>query len=240
MRIQQAGTQMKPATLAAVALLLAGCDINVETGPEQHETQAVELDKTEMARVEIKMGVGELTVDGGSPKLAEADFTYNVPSWKPVMRVDSSSFRKQITIEQPGGSHGGHHTTYKWNVRLNDTVPLDVVAHLGASEARMNLGSDSLRSLEMNIGVGQVRVDLRGKPSRDYSVNVHGGVGQATIYLPSSVGIVANAKGGIGNINVRGLEKRGDAWINPAHENAPVTIHVDVKGGVGEIQLIAE
>lgn len=232
---------MKPAIVALAALAITGCDINmVQTGPDQHDTQSVELDKSEMARVEVKMGVGDLTMDGGSPKLLDADFIYNVASWKPIVRVDSSSFRKQITIEQPHNSHGGSHVTYKWNLHLNDTVPVDVVAHLGAGDARMNLGSVNLRSLEMNIGVGEVRVDLRGKPTRDYTVNVNGGVGQATIYLPRDVGIIANARGGIGDIKVTGLEKRGGSWINPAHENAPVTIHVDVKGGVGEIDLIAE
>ena len=233
---------MKPAifALASTLAFITACEINVETGPDQHDSQSVDLDKSEMARVEIKMGVGELAVDGGSPKLLDADFDYNVKSWKPTVKVDTSSFRKQISIEQPSGSHGGHNTRYKWNVRLNDTLPLDVVAHLGAGEAHLNLGSVNLRSLEMNIGVGEVKVDLRGKPTRDYNVNVHGGVGQATIYLPSTVGIVANAQGGIGDIKVRGLEKRGGSYINPAHENASVTIHVDVKGGVGEIQLIAE
>jgi hypothetical protein len=232
---------MKPAFLAIALFGVAGCDVNVVgIGPEQHETQAVELDKSELARVEIKMGVGELTVDGGSPKMLDADFTYNIPSWKPIVNVDSSSFRKQITIEQPAGAHGGSHTTYKWNVRLNDTVPLDLVAHLGAGQARLNLGSVSLRSLEMNMGVGEVRVDLRGKPSRDYTVKIHGGVGQATVYLPRDAGISATAHGGIGNVNVQGLEKRGDTWINPAHDNAAATIHVEVEGGIGEIRLIAE
>ena len=104
----------------------------------------------------------------------------------------------------------------------------------------MNLGSLDLRSVTINMGVGEVRLDLRGKPSRDYNVEVNGGVGQASILLPRDVGIVATASGGIGNISVRGLEKRGAQWINPAHENAAVTIHLDVKGGVGEINLIAE
>ncbi len=63
---------------------------------------------------------------------------------------------------------------------------------------------------------------------------------QATVYFLNTVGIVATAQGGIGDINVRGLEKRGSTWINAAHENAPVTIHIDVKGGVGQITLVAE
>ena len=33
----------------------------------------------------------------------DADFAYNVPSWKPVVHYESSSFRGQLTIEQPHG-----------------------------------------------------------------------------------------------------------------------------------------
>jgi hypothetical protein len=60
------------------------------------------------------------------------------------------------------------------------------------------------------------------------------------VYLPGDTGVIANATGGIGDVNVRGLEKRGGQWINPAHENAPVTIHLDIKGGIGQIEIIAE
>jgi len=91
----------------------------------------------------------------------------------------------------------------------------------------------------MNMGVGEARVDLKGHPTRDYTVKVSGGVGHAIVYLPTDVGIIASAQGGIGDINVRGLQKRGGTWINPAHENAPVTIHVDVEGGIGQIEIIA-
>ncbi|MEP6962283.1 MAG: hypothetical protein ABI995_09395, partial [Acidobacteriota bacterium] len=66
------------------------------------------------------------------------------------------------------------------------------------------------------------------------------GVGQATVHLPRSVAISATAQGGIGDINVEGLEKRNDRWINPSQENNPITIRVEVKGGVGEIKIIAE
>lgn len=232
-----------PASLAvALSFAMAGCviDFDQRTGPDQHETQSIDLDKAEMVRVEIKLGAGELNVDGGASKLMDGDFTYNIPSWKPSVKYTSSGFRGTLLIEQPGHSHGGSHVNYKWNVRLNDKVPLDISAEFGAGEARMNLGSLDLRSVRVEMGVGEVRLDLRGKPTRDYSVDVQGGVGHATIYLPHDVGVIAKAAGGIGNISVRGLEKRGGQYINPAHENAPVTIHLNVEGGVGEINLIAE
>jgi hypothetical protein len=231
---------MKSALLAAATLALSGCAINIDRNRHlEHETQSIDLDKSEMVRVELKMGAGELNVDGGSPKLMDADFTYDIPSWKPIVRYNSSSFRGQLSVEHPRGSSGGTHVTYKWDLRLNNDVPMDIVAHLGAGQAIMNVGALNLRSVDVNMGVGEVRLDLRGNPKRDYTVNINGGVGQATVTLPNDVGVIANAKGGIGSIDVQGLEKRDGRWINPAHEHAPVTIHVDVNGGIGEIKLIA-
>ena len=232
---------MTRALLAAATVVICGCQINVEHGgPVEHATQSIDLDKSEMARVEIKMGAGELQVDGGSPKLMDADFAYNVPSWKPLVRYEPSGFRSELTIEEPHGVSMRSNITYKWNIRLNDQLPLDVVTHLGAGEARLDLGELNLRSVEVHMGVGELRLDLRGKPTRDYSVEVHGGVGHATIYLPSDVGVEAEAHGGIGHIDMRGLEKRDDRMDQPRARHAPVTIHLNVSGGVGEISVIAE
>jgi hypothetical protein len=232
---------MKFAALAFAVAVLSGCDFNPDhTGPVEHATQSVELDKSEMVRVELKMGAGELHVQGGSPKLMDGDFTYNVASWKPLVHYDSSSFRGKLLVEQPVSSHGRSNVTYKWDVRLNDGMPLDVIADLGAGQARMDLGSLNLRSVTMNMGVGELNLDLRGKPKRDYDVHVHGGVGHAVVYLPSDVGVDANATGGIGHISVRGLEREGSRWRNPGHENAPVSIHLDIEGGIGDIELIAD
>jgi hypothetical protein len=54
------------------------------------------------------------------------------------------------------------------------------------------------------------------------------------------VGIIANASGGIGDIEVHGLEKHNGRWTNAAYEHSPVTIHLEVKGGIGNITLTAE
>ena len=232
---------MKPALLALAALASSGCVIDVErTGPLDHDRQTIELDKAEMVRTELKMGAGELMVEGGSQKLMDGDFSYNVSSWKPSIKYTSSGVRGNLTVEQPHSVHAGGKIKYRWDLRLNDRVPMDLVAELGAGEAKLNLGDLNLRSVQVHMGVGQLRLDLRGKPSRDYSVTIDGGVGQATVYLPRDVGVIANATGGIGNISVSGLQKRGDKWINDGRENASVMIHVDVHGGIGEIRLVAD
>jgi hypothetical protein len=227
------------AAVAAVSLLsLTGCVEIDSGGPPRTDTQSVELDKSELVNVDLKMGAGELTVQGGSPKLMESEFRYNRSRMKPEVRYDSTGFRGHLIIQEP--SHGAHfgNSDYRWDVRLNDEKPIDLEVNFGAGEGRLNVGSLTLRSLDVHMGVGQLRIDLRGTPKNDYNVSVHGGVGEATIYLPSGVGVIADAKGGIGGVNASHLEKRDDRYVNDEYGHAKTTIRLDIRGGIGAINLI--
>jgi len=229
---------MRHAWLPA-ALLLTGCSLG--GGPVVHDKQSIEMDKTESTHVDLKIGAGELKVSGGAAKKLEADFAYNADRLKPIVAHHTSGTSSEIEISQAqssGFSFGNNMS--QWDVRLNDTVPLELSAKLGAGTAEMNLGSLSLRRLNVDIGVGEVNVDLRGTPKRSYDVRINGGVGEAKVYLPRTAGISASAAGGIGEVHVEGLEKRGDRWINPGHEDDQVQINLDAKGGVGEIRIVAQ
>jgi len=203
----------------------------------EHETKVLELDKSELTRVELKMGAGELRVAGGAVKLMEGNFDDNDSGSKPQVEYHSTGVRSDIEI-RPSGTV--QHGESKWDMRFNDSVGMDLVVKMGAGQAHLNLGSLNLRSVAFDLGAGEVDVDLRGHPKRSYDVRINGGVGQATIHLSKSVGISATAVGGIGEVNVRGLEKRNDRWISPGHENDPVNIRLDVKGGIGQIDVVAE
>jgi len=230
-------SMLRPILLTVGIAVLTGCGNNVRLGPMEHETKVLDLDKSEMTRADIKIGAGELRLGGGSAKLMEGDFDYNDPGSKPQVDYHSTGVRSDIEIHPSGTVQ---HGKSKWDIRFNDSVGMDLVVKMGAGEAHLNLGNLNLRSVVFDLGAGEVDADLRGSPKRSYDVQINGGVGQATIHLPKSVGISATAIGGIGEINVSGLEKRNDRWINPGHENDPVTIRLDVKGGVGQIDLVAE
>jgi predicted membrane protein len=97
----------------------------------------------------------------------------------------------------------------------------------------MNLGR-----VEVNIGAGEVTMDLRGEPKSDYSVQIRGGVGETTVYLPRNAAIAARATKGLGEIDTEGLAERDGMWTNPDATNGAVTVRLDVKGGIGEIRLV--
>ena len=227
-----------PVSLFLGAISAAACR-QVATGPTAHEHFSAPLGTAASARVNLSMGAGELHVKGAAGALVDADFTYNVPTWKPVTNVGTNGDATEVDISQQAAHSSGDHTENRWDVAINDTRPMTLVAHVGAGEAHLTLGSLNLRRVELTVGAGEVDIDLRGTPSVSYVVSVHGGVGQATIHLPKTVAISASAAGGLGDIAVKGLEKRDGRWINPAVPSSPVTIELDVRGGVGQIELDA-
>ena len=222
-----------------IALLVAACTID-SAGETKREQQSIDLDGSGSARVNLEMSAGELKISGGAAKLLDAEFTYNADRLKPTVEHHSGATGTDIRISQSQTPGLSFNAMSRWDLRLNDGVVVDIVTKLGAGQADLDLGSLALRNLEVGIGAGQVHVDLRGTPKRGYAVRINGGVGQTTVYLPRSVGISATAAGGLGSISVNGLEKRGDRWINSGRENDPVQITVDIKGGIGEIQVNAQ
>jgi len=219
--------------------MLAGCEFDhPQTGPLRDDPVSIDLGNAERANVELDMGAGEMTLNSGAQKLLEGTFEYNVPEWKPTVRNSTSDSHVTVTIQQPSHRGFGGNAHYRWDLKLNNSVLLDLALHCGAGQAQLNLGDLKLRDLNVQMGAGEVRLDLRGKPSRDYDVNISGGVGQATINLPEGVGVYAEAHGGIGSVNVTGLEKRGDHWENTLYDNSKVNLRLKVQGGIGEIRII--
>ena len=228
-------------SLLAVVLPLvaiAGCNMDDwDTGPPQAESQTVKLGDAKSARVEVEMSAGELSVGSGAKELLEADFSYSRPSARPEVQYNVSGGQGQLTIRHRSSVHGRGGGHNKWDLQLSNKVPLELKVDQGAGRAKLTLGGLSLRRLDLNIGAGETVVDLSGDWKNDLTANIAGGVGKATVRLPSEVGVRATAHGGIGAVNVHGLKKDGDAYVNEAYGKSPITIQVKVEGGVGEIDL---
>lgn len=223
-----------------IPLVLVGCEVDLgRSRPVETMSQSIDLDRSEMARVQLTMKVGELRVSGGSSKLMDGDFVY-VNGQKPVIRYQPSGFRANLSIEQPGGANtSSRGDRYKWDLRFNNDVPINVAVDFGVGQAKLDIGTLNLRGLDVHMGVGQASIDLRGTPRQDYAVNLRGGIGEATVYLPSDVGIIAEAHGGIGGVHVHGLQKREGRYVNDAYGHSKYTIRLDVAGGIGAINLNA-
>jgi N-terminal domain of toast_rack, DUF2154 len=226
--------------VALCALLLAACGFEERaTGPLRDEPISIGADNVERANVELDMGAGEMTLRGGASKILEGRFEYNVDAWKPRVKSSINGSDATITIRQPEHANMHGHQRYLWDLQFNDRPLLDLALNCGAGKAQLDLGSLHLRHVEVHIGAGKVDLDLRGKPTRDYDVKITGGVGEVTVQLPQDTGIWAEAHGGLGKIDVSGLDKHGDHWENDLYEKAKVNVHLEVTGGIGKIRIMS-
>ena len=225
----------------ASVFFLASCGAQQqEVGEMQHKSRSIQPQDAKSVRAHLVMGSGELNLSGGADALMEGDFSYNVSEWKPEVNYEVKGDRGELSVEQGKGGKGvrpGGDARNEWDVSLNDGVPTDLRVEMGAGRSDLNLDDLTLTGLDLQMGAGETRVDLSGDYDRDFDATIQGGVGEATIMLPSKVGVRAKAEGGLGEINTRGLTKEGNAYVNDAYQDADVTLEVDVEGGVGEINL---
>src|SRR5215218_1208391 len=198
--------------MAATAVLAGACGMQgggaqQDVGKMQEESKYVDLKNADSVRAQLKMGAGELHISGGADQLMEADFSYNVSEWKPKVSYDVSGQKGELLVKQGSANSGdlSGGARNEWDVSLNDELPTDLVVQLGAGESDLDLDSLTLTGVDLQMGAGKTTVDLTGDYAQDFDATIEGGVGKATVLLPSEVGVKAKAEGGLGKINAKGL-----------------------------------
>jgi hypothetical protein len=221
-----------------VALLGGACQ-SQEVGEMRHESRTIQPENAQSVRANLMMGAGELQVVGAADGLLEADFSYNVADWKPKVSYEVAGDAGELSVKQGsgGGVRPGGDARNEWILRFNDEVPIDLRVQMGAGESDLDLDSLALTGLNLEMGAGRTTVDLTGDYGQDFDALIRGGVGEATVLLPSEVGVRARAEGGLGKISAEGLQREGESYVNDAYGSSDVTLDVDVQGGVGEINL---
>jgi len=245
--------------LAAALLALAGCTLQ-QTGPTRTDSKTVDLAGADSVRAEILMGAGELEISGGASALMNAEFTYNVPAWKPEVDYSVTNKRGRLIVEQPSskGVPNTANVRYEWDVRLNNDVPMELTAKLGAGESHLDLRDLSLTTLEVQTGagevdlavpaksltrltvtagVGDVTVDMTGDWKQDLKANLKGGVGTVTLRLPEKAGVRVSVEGGLGSVKAYGFNVNGRVYTNEAYGKSDMTLEIEIAGGIGEVRL---
>ncbi|HET7271772.1 MAG TPA: toast rack family protein [Rubrobacter sp.] len=222
----------------AVTLLVGACQ-SQKVGEMQRESISIQPENAQSVRAHLIMGAGELKVSGAADALMEGDFSYNVSDWKPEVNYDVGPDTGELTVEQGSGEGVpfGANARNEWDLRFNDEVPTDLIVEMGAGESDLDLDSLTLTGLTLHMGAGETTVDLTGDYTRSFEASIQGGVGEATVLLPSEVGARVTAEGGLGKINAEGLQRQGDSYVNEVYGDSDVNLDVEVQGGVGEINL---
>lgn len=225
----------KIAGLFFAITVLGSC---VRVGELREDVQTVQLGEAEVVKVELRMGAGELRLHGGAAELMKGYFEYNVDRWKP--EVDYSVFGRRGILEVRQGKTEGvpiGNTKNRWDIGLNDDVPLEVVINFGAGEGNLDFKDMQLRYLDIDMGVGELNIDLSGEWEQDLEVDIDGGIGSAKIYLPKNIGVRVKVDGAIGSVKAPNLNKDGNVYTNDVYSHTDISIDVKIDAGIGSIDL---
>ncbi len=158
-----------------------------QVGEARNESRSIQPGDAKSVRARLTMGAGELRVGGAADALMEGDFSYNVADWKPQIGYEVGGEKGELTVKQGSGGSGslGGDARNEWDLRLNDEVPTDLVVKMGAGESDLDLDSLALTGLDLQMGAGETTVDLTGDYAQGFDVSLKGGVGEATVLVPS-------------------------------------------------------
>lgn len=227
---------------ALILMLITGCIGRLDVGATRTDSETIRLGDADSANVDIKMGVGRINLSGGASELLEADFTYNVDEWEPEVSYQISGGEGRLNIRQPDSEVGfdnipDDEIEYEWDLHFNNEVPMDLEVDLGVGDSELMLSGLTLTYLDVEVGVGEVNLDLSGDWDQSFDVNIKGGVGKTTVYLPQDVGVRVDTRTGLGSVDVHGLIRNGNIYTNEAYEGADVVLDIEIRGGLGEIEL---
>ena len=226
--------------IIVLIFLIAGCSVSTSV---ETESQSISLKEAEAVKIELQMGAGKLNLTGGADNenLVEAAFSYNQPELKPVVDYNVSNKEGHLTIKNKNISNISlKNIENSWSLRLNDDVKKELHVTLGAGEGTLKLGSLNVTFLDLKLGAGEVTLDFTGDWNQQSEASIKGGVGETTLLLPKDVGVKVKAVGGLGKINTNGIKVDGDYFVNDAYGKSDVNLYIDVKGGVGVINLKVE
>lgn len=123
-----------------------------------------------------------------------------------------------------------------WDFSLHPGIEYDLSVDVGGGKTDLLIQDISVNALGVHTGIGQTIVYLPGQGS--YAADIDGGLGQIVVYLPDDVGIRLSVDIGIGSINVpKDFRREGGAYVSPDYDNAEEHIEVDVKLGIGSIEV---
>jgi N-terminal domain of toast_rack, DUF2154/Domain of unknown function (DUF5668) len=210
-------------------------------GFSSHTEEVVELQGAKSVRAELKLGAGELNLEGGSSHLLNSRFLFNRKWDSPRVGYHVNGDKGELEIAQDkSGSINFGTGDNNWDLTFNNDVPIGFRIDMGAGQGNLRLRDMNVTELELHMGAGQVELDLTGPRKSDLDVTLKGGVGRVTIRLPKDVAVRAHASGGIGSIDAEGLKKDGSEYTNEMWGKTPHKITLDVQGGIGSITLVEE
>lgn len=159
----------RPLVFVLIALMLASlaCSVNIgnvgvntTAGPKQTFTVQEPLPSgSEPVKIDLGMGAGTLNLGVGASGLMDGTVEYNLEGLKPTLTHNGQDYSlKQEHIDRISFTTD---VINDWNLKLNDSIPMNLDISAGAYQGTMDFSGLRLQKLSISDGASQTNVSFK-------------------------------------------------------------------------------
>ncbi len=166
------------------------------------------------SKIAIDTGTGNLTIDGldsTEQVLASGALEYLENQDSPECSLETNNGQGTLTLKAKGAIKSGFRFPWAacngatdWNIHINPNLPIEVFAHSGGGNVKLNLVGMTVTSVAADSGGGNMDVVLPDNVN-NLSVTAKTGGGNVTVEIGNgtTASNIVNATSGAGNVEVR-------------------------------------
>lgn len=209
--------------------------------PAETKNLSLPLEQAERARIALKHGAGEITVDAGTEAdtLLSGTFVGGID-----YRREDNGGTAEVSLRTPPDQFypafmpwvGGR--GFAWNVRLNTETPMELLVDSGASSLRLNLADLLVTELTLHTGASSADITLPAHAGHS-RVTVESGAASIKLRVPPSVTARIRSEGGLSSthIDTDRFPRSGQEYRSPDYDRADNRVDIVVKSGVGSVDV---
>jgi hypothetical protein len=199
------------------------------------------------AKLDINMIDGNLAIDphAGGLELASGELQYLENQDPPAHSQAMSGGLSALTIRSSKKGQpwirfpwSACNEATVWQIHLNPTVSMDITAHSGGGNVRLDLTGMAVTRLAADTGGGNMEVILPGSAG-NLQVEVKTGAGNVTIHIPGGCAARIHATSGLGKVILEAPLSQVSAQIyqTPGYDSAVEKIEIRASSGAGNVSI---
>ncbi|GAB4400146.1 MAG: DUF5668 domain-containing protein [Anaerolineales bacterium] len=124
----------------------------------------------------------------------------------------------------------------EWQTRLSGRVPITLQSELGVGQMHLDLTGLQIEGVTVNLGVGDILLTLPNQGN--FNVEIRGGIGQMRIRVPRGMGVQVRSETGLANFRAPSeYTREGDVWFSPGYSGSEYRLTLTLSQGIGSIMI---
>ena len=219
------------------ALILYGIFYGGVNTDVDFKTHFVKPAETSYGKLNLDIGAARVGVDSEKNNLLKVDaqgakLRHN-NTYKNDMETAIFNFANKNHSPAIYSTRGSN-----YNFKLNENVIWDLDLDLGAISGTLNLENIATRSVDLDMGAGNLNIILGNKYGKS-DIEIDSGASNINIAVPRDAGVKIKLDSSLSKINMDDLNliKLGDHYISPDYEEKDVKLGFRINMGVGRVDF---